>query len=222
MYQRYDRNPRPITRAGVISAPSLLAQVLGITSAGFMITAAAAYLSGGVSGVIGMIAMLVGFGCLLAISGTRANPALSLACFYGFTALEGVGLAPTLHRYVAAFGPDLVVNAAATTGVGMAALGAVVYMTSIDFRKFQGVAFMALLVLVVVSLISAFVHFLHPGTIAWFTLLVFTVLVLVDFSRIRAGGDGFTPVELAVQIYLDGINIFLALLEIFGLRSREE
>jgi modulator of FtsH protease len=187
-----------------------------------MITAAAAYLSWGVSGLFGMLAMLVGFGCLLAISGTRANPALSLACFYGFTALEGVGLAPTLHRYVAALGPDIVVNAAATTGVGMAALGAVVYMTSIDFRKFQGVAFMALLVLVVVSLISVFVHFLHPGTIAWFSLLVFTVLVLVDFSRIRAGGDGLSPVELAVQIYLDGINIFLSLLQIFGLRSREE
>jgi modulator of FtsH protease len=222
MYQRYERNPRPITRAGALSTPSLLAQVLGITAAGFLITAAAAYLSWGVPALFGMLAMLVGFGCLLAISGTRANPALSLACFYGFTALEGVGLAPTLHRYVAALGPDIVVNAAATTGVGMAALGAVVSMTSIDFRKFQGVAFMALLVLVVVSLISVFVHFLHPGTIAWFSLLVFTLLVLVDFSRIRAGGDGLSPVELAVQIYLDGINIFLSLLEIFGLRSREE
>jgi FtsH-binding integral membrane protein len=196
--------------------------VLGITAAGFLITAAGAYLSWGISALLGMLAMLVGFGFLIAISGTRANPALSLACFYGFTALEGVGLAPTLHRYVAALGPDIVVNAAATTGVGMAALGAVVYMTSIDFRKFQGVAFMALLVLLVVSLISAFVHFLHPGTIAWFSLLVFTLLVLVDFSRIRAGGDGLSPVELAVQIYLDGINIFLSLLEIFGLRSREE
>jgi FtsH-binding integral membrane protein len=222
MYQRYERNPRPITRAGVISTPSLLAQVLGITAAGFLITAAGAYLSWSISALFGMLAMLVGFGFLIAISGTRANPALSLACFYGFTALEGVGLAPTLHRYVAALGPDIVVNAAATTGVGMATLGAVVYMTSIDFRKFQGIAFMALLVLVVVSLISAFVHFLHPGTIAWFSLLVFTLLVLVDFSRIRAGGDGLSPVELAVQIYLDGINIFLSLLEIFGLRSREE
>ena len=49
---------------------------------------------------------------------------------------------------------------------------------------------------------------------------VFTLLTLVDFSRIRAGGGGATPVELAVAIYLDAINIFLALLELFGSRGR--
>jgi len=223
MYQRFDRNrQQPITRVEAARAPSLLGQVLGITSAGFLITAAASYLSWGVPSVVGMLAMLIGFGFLIAIRGSRANPATSLACFYAFTALEGVGLAPTLHRYAAFFGPDIIVNAAATTGVGMAVLAAIVYMTSIDFRKLQGVAFMALLVLMIVSLVSVFVHFLHPGTLSWFTLLVFTMLVLVDFSRIRAGGDGLSPIELAVQIYLDGINIFVALLEIFGLRSRED
>jgi FtsH-binding integral membrane protein len=221
MYQRNDRNRRPMTRVEAVRVPSLLGQVLGITGAGFMITAATSYLTWGISSMIGMIAMLLGFGCLFAISGMRANPAVSLAWFYGFTALEGVGLAPTLHRYVALYGPDIIVNAAATTGVGMAILGAVVYMTGIDFRRFQGIAMMALLVGVVVSLVSVFVHFLHPGTISWFMLGVFTLLVLVDFSRIRAGGDGLSPVELAVQVYLDGINIFLSLLEIFGLRSRD-
>jgi modulator of FtsH protease len=57
---------------------------------------------------------------------------------------------------------------------------------------------------------------------AWATLGVFTILTLVDFARIRAGGDGLTPVQMAVQIYLDGINIFLALLRIFGLRSSRD
>ena len=50
------------------------------------------------------------------------------------------------------------------------------------------------------------------------TLGVFTLLTLIDFSRIRAGGDGASPVELAVAIYLDAINIFLALLRLFGSR----
>ena len=50
---------------------------------------------------------------------------------------------------------------------------------------------------------------------------MFTLLTLVDFSRIRAGGDGHTAVELALSIYLDAINIFIALLRIFGSRSRD-
>ena len=47
------------------------------------------------------------------------------------------------------------------------------------------------------------------------TLIIFSVLVVVDFMRIRAGGDGQTAVELALSIYLDGLNIFLALTRLF-------
>lgn len=224
MYQRNDLNRRPAVRVDAMRAPSLLGQVLGITSAGFVITAATAYvgLSVGVPYLAGLIAMLVGFGFLMAIHKSRTDPAKSLAYFYAFTALEGVGLAPTLNHYISAIGPEVVVNAAATTGFGMAILAAIVYATSIDFRRMAGVATMALIVLMVVGVASMFLHFLHPGTYAWGTLIVFSMLVLVDFGRIRAGGDDFTPVELAVQIYLDAINIFVALLQIFGLRSRED
>jgi modulator of FtsH protease len=52
------------------------------------------------------------------------------------------------------------------------------------------------------------------------TLGVFTLLVLVDFGRIRAGGDGLSSVQIATSIYLDAINIFLALLSIMGGRRR--
>jgi modulator of FtsH protease len=34
--------------------------------------------------------------------------------------------------------------------------------------------------------------------------------------RIRNGGDGATAVELALSIYLDGLNVFLALTRIFS------
>ena len=34
--------------------------------------------------------------------------------------------------------------------------------------------------------------------------------------RIRNGGDGATAVELALSIYLDGLNVFLALTQIFS------
>jgi len=119
-------------------------------------------------------------------------------------------------------GSGVVVNAAATTGLGMLVLAAVVALTSFDYRKLSGIAFGALIGLIIVGLISSFTHFLHPGLYAWATLVVFTLLVLVDFGRIRAGGNGATAIELATSIYLDAINIFLALLSIFGGRSRDD
>jgi modulator of FtsH protease len=104
----------------------------------------------------------------------------------------------------------------------MLTLAAVVALTSFDYRRLSGIAFAALIVLVIVGLISAFTHFLSPGVYSWATLAVFTVLVLVDFARIKAGGGGATAIELATSIYLDSINIFLALLQIFGGRSRDD
>jgi modulator of FtsH protease len=209
-------------RVGAASSSALLGQVLGITAAGFLVTAAAAYLTQGAPYGLALVAMLVGFGFLIAISATRANPALSLVMFYLFTACEGVGLGPVIGRYVRGAGPDVVVEAAVTTGLGMIVLAGIVAVTSFDFRKLSGIAFGLLIGLVIAGIVSIFVHFLHPGLYAWATLAVFTLLVLVDFGRIRAGGDGATAIELATSIYLDAINIFMALLQLFGLRSRDD
>jgi modulator of FtsH protease len=208
--------------AAVSSAPALLGQVLGITGVGFLLTALASYLFRGISPTMGMIAFFVGFAMLFIMSASRRNPAAALLWFYAFTFVEGIGLAPTIMRYAAIDGPSVVVNAAATTGFGMLVLGGVAFTFSVDWRRFSGMAFGLLMLLVLVGLASIFFHFLAPGVYAWATLGIFTLITLIDFSRIRAGGDGLTAVDLAVSIYLDAINIFIALLQLFGLRSRDD
>jgi len=218
MYQS-QRSPYSSTTS---TTASLLGQVLGITAAGFLVTAVTSYVAAGLPHGIGLVAMLIGFGFLIGISAARRNPALSLLLFYAFAACEGVGIGPVIANYTRVNGSGVVVDAASTTGLGMAVLAALVYLTSFDYRKLSGIAFGALIGLVIVGLIAAFTHFLHPGIYAWATLAVFTLLVLVDFGRIRAGGDGATAIELATSIYLDAINIFLALLSIFGGRSRDD
>ncbi len=204
-----------------IPTQTLLGHVLGITALGMAVTGLAAYFFQNIPFGAGLIAMLVGFGVLLAIHLTRANESLSLLLFYLFAFLEGVGIAPTIGNYVRSIGPDVVYQAAVTTGFGMAVLGGIVYLTGLDLRRFQGWIYGALIVLVLAGLASLFFHFISPTTYSWLTLLVFTGLTLVDFARIKAGGDGLTPVQMAVQIYLDALNIFLALLQIFGGRRRD-
>jgi len=213
--------PQPRMQAQAVKPASMLGQVLGISGVGFLITAVAAYFFPATSSMVGLIAMLVGFGLLFAIRATSANPALSLGLFYLFTFAEGIGISPIISQYVRVDGPGVVVDAATCTGLGMLTLGVVAFGFSIDWRRFSGVAFGLLLALIVVGLISAFTHFLHPGVYAWLTLGVFTLLTLIDFSRIRAAGAFDSPVMLAVQIYLDALNIFLAFLQIFGNRRRD-
>ena len=209
------------TGGAVASTPALLGQVLGITGVGFLITALASYIARDVPPNVGTIAMFVGLFMIFIMRSVRRNPAVALLWFYAFTFVEGVGIAPLIAYYTQS-GTGVVVDAAATTAFGMLVLGGVAFTFSVDWRRFQGIAFGLLMVLVIAGIASIFFHFINPGVYAWATLGIFTLLTLVDFSRIRAGGDGLTAVDLAVSIYLDGLNIFIALLELFGMRSRDD
>jgi len=95
--------------------------------------------------------MLIGLGLLIAINFTQKNPTLSLILFYAFAFCQGLGLAPTIGNYVQNFGPEIIYNAALTTGLGMFALAAIVYATGLDLRRFQGILNIALIGLVLLG-----------------------------------------------------------------------
>jgi modulator of FtsH protease len=222
MYLQQQQRPSYQPPGYAVSSAGLLGQVLGITGIGFIFTALAAYMFREVSPGVGLFAMIAGFVLLFVMSAVRRNQGIALLLFYVFTFLWGIGLAPTLTRYINTIGPDVVFDAAATTALGMLCLGMVAFTFSFDWRRLSSFAFGALIALVLVGLVSIFFHFIQPAVYDWMVLGVFTLLTLVDFARIRAGGSGATAVDLAISIYLDGINIFLALLELMGMRRSRD
>jgi FtsH-binding integral membrane protein len=166
----------------------------------------------------GLIAV---FALIFAVNGARrANPTVALGLFLALTFFMGWEIAPLIHHYVRTVGSNVVFQAAATTGFGMAAMGCIAYLFQINYRRIAGIGFAALLLLILLGIASMFLHFLTPDTYSWLTLGVFTLLTVGDFARIRAGGDGRSAVSLALSIYLDAINIFLAVLQLFGGRRR--
>jgi modulator of FtsH protease len=193
---------------------SLLAKVLAITSLGFLITAVGVASAPAWSFFPGMLAV---FALVFAINfAKKQNPAMSLGLFLLLTYFMGWEIGPILGRYIRAFGPEIVLNAAVTTGLGMACMGIVAYLFNINYRKLLGIGTAALLGVVLLGIVSLFFHFLQPDTYSWLILGVFTLLTVGDFARIRAGGDGQSAVVLALSIYLDAINIFLAILQLLG------
>ncbi|ADW69730.1 Bax inhibitor-1/YccA family protein [Granulicella tundricola] len=219
----YDVNrsldPRTGTWSTLIDVPreetaSLLSKVLAITSLGFLITAFGVRTAPVWSTLPGLIAV---FALIFAISAARkANASLALGLFLLLTYFMGWEIGPLIHRYMQTVGPAIVFKAAATTGLGMAAMGIVAYLFNINYRRVTGIASAALLLLVLMGIASMFFHFLQPDTYSWLTLGVFTLLTVGDFARIRAGGDGQSAVSLSLSIYLDAINIFLAVLQLMG------
>lgn len=201
------------------NATSLFGKVLWITTAGFLFTALGAWLAPAQLGISYMLLILVNFGMLLAISAAaRRSPSLALGLFYAYTLLMGVQISPILNMYLhsGAAGQAAVFQAAVTTALGMALMAVVAEFANFNYMKLGRIVFFALVGLVVLGLFGAFVHIVSPGVYAWLTLIVFSALLLVDFMRLKNQGELFGPVLMALSIYLDALNIFLALLQIFG------
>ena len=198
----------------------LLAKVLGITALGFLVTAigvATAPPWGMLPGFIAVLALVFGINAV-----RRTNAALAMGLFMALAFAMGWEIGPIIQMYVRAIGPGIVFQAAVTTALGMTAMGCVAYLFSIDYRKLSGIAMAGLLLLILAGVASMFFHFLSPNTYSWMALAIFTALTVADFARIRAGGDGVGAVSLALGIYLDAINIFMILLQLFSGRSRRD
>jgi FtsH-binding integral membrane protein len=198
---------------------SLLSKVLWITTVGFLFTAFGAYLAPALMGGGSSIGLFIlTFGLIFAINfATRRSPTLALVLFYVFTLLMGVEVGPLIKAYLHVPGGQAVVfQAALTTAAGMFVMGIVAQFAKFDYRKVYSYVFVALIALVVLGVLSMFVHFISPGLYAWATLAIFSVLLLIDFMRLKDGALGLSPVQMALSIYLDALNIFIALLQIFG------
>jgi modulator of FtsH protease len=195
---------------------SLLAQVLWITTVGFFFTAIGAWLAPPTLGISYIAVVILNFALIFAISyAARKSTALGLTLFYVFTTLMGVQISPILNQTLHSDGGQTIVfQAALTTALGMALMGIIAQFANFNYMKAGRIAFFALIGLVVLGLLGSFVFYVNPTIYAWLTLIIFSVFLLVDFMRIRDRQYG--PVQMALSIYLDALNIFLALLRIFG------
>ena len=203
---------------------SLLAKVLWITTVGFLFTAFGTWLAPPVLGLSWFVIVILNFALIIAIGfAARHSPAFGLILFYIFTTMMGVQISPIINQYLNTQGGSTIVfQAAITTALGMALIGVIAQFANFNYMKVGRIAFFALLGLIVVGLLGMFVHFVNPAIYAWLTLIIFSVLLLVDFMRLRARGQDYGAVQMALGIYLDALNIFIALLQIFGGGRRED
>ena len=210
-------NTQTIGQTQTRTASSLLAQVLVITSIGFFTSAVGVWLAP-LSAPAGMVwlYLIVTIGLIFAIRAARNIPALAFGLFLVLALVMGFEISPYINMLLHTGHTNAVFNAAVTTAVGMAVLGMGAQIFTFDYQKVRNYAMAALLGLIIIGVLGMFFHFISPNVYSYLTLAIFGVLVVVDFMRIHKGGDGATAVELALSIYLDGLNIFLALTRIFS------
>lgn len=166
-----------------------------------------------------LVLLLAGFGLLFATRAFR-NSALGVLMVFLFTGVEGLSLGPILQMYLhMANGAQIVGSAAGLTGVIFLSLSGYVLFTRKDFSFLGGFLFAGLIALIVVSLIGMFFSF--PGmylAISFASAMIFSGYILFDTSRIINGGET-NYIMATVELYLDILNLFLALLRIISILS---
>jgi modulator of FtsH protease len=165
--------------------------------------------------------VVLGFMALFATMALR-NSGWGLVAVMAFTGIEGFSLGPVLNHYLGmAGGSQTIATAAALTGTAFTVLSGYVLIIRKDFSFLGGMLFVGLVLLLLASVVSMFFHV--PGmqlALAAVSALIFSGYILYDTSEIVHGGE--TNYILAtVNLYLDILNLFLALLRLVGATSDE-
>jgi FtsH-binding integral membrane protein len=198
---------------------TLVGRVMGLLAFSLLFTAGGALLGPQLGPGAILVSIVGSIGTLIALYFTKDRPGLNLALFYAFSVFEGMALGVIIESYVTRGSGSLVVNAAVTTAGLVLLLGAYAWTTRRDLSGLGGYLTAGLLAIVVASLVGIFVqatpfHLILSAA----TALLFSGFVLYDIQRLRnAEGSQYDAVLLAVSIYLDIFNLFLAILRLFGI-----
>jgi uncharacterized protein len=164
---------------------------------------------------LGLVFVLAGM-----INRMEASTAKFVFLFYA--ALTGVSLSPIFRVYTTGSIAGVFFMTAGLFG----ALCLYGYTTKTDLTTVGHFAFMALIGLIIASVVN---WFLHSAAVQWIIsyagILIFTALTAYDAQKIKAmynpaddGTDSETKEAIlgALALYLDFINLFLMLLQLFG------
>jgi modulator of FtsH protease len=154
--------------------------------------------------------------CLFGLSvAVKRSEGAAVAVLFGFGALFGAALSPTIAYYASA-NPQNLVWAAAATGLFVAGFGAAGYATRRDLSGLARVLLWALVALIAFGVVLIFVQI--PGGAVIYAvvgLVIFAGLTSLDFQRLRRSEDIRTAPLLAASIFLDIFNVFHLFLTLF-------
>ena len=152
---------------------------------------------------------------------SRGTPQQIQLVFWGFSAVMGLSLTPTLLAYTGASVARIFLITAAMFG-SMSLYG---YTTKKDLTSMGSFMIMGVWGIVIASIVNIFLQSAGLSyAISILAVIAFTALTAYDTQKIRQiymsydDSDTLTRKAIAgaLELYLDFINMFLALLRLFG------
>jgi modulator of FtsH protease len=206
-------------RAGVRASSStlLLGQVMFLVAVALGFLAAGSYVGRDLSYQTGFICEIVAIAMLFAQSFVRPLRVGTLAVgwLYGLSLLLGIGLGPVISHF-ASYNPTVLYQAAGGTALTVAGMGAFGFATSRDIVRWARPLFWGFLAVIVVSWILVLVGSGGNPILSLAIYLFSAAFLAINFQYLRRYANEDDAVIIATGIFINIVNIFLALLNIFG------
>ena len=154
-------------------------------------------------------------GLLIGLQFVKNKPGINLLVMFAFVFMTGITLAPLLSYTLGMNGGGVIVgNAFAMTAVVFGAMSFYAIKTTKDFTSYGKPLMIAVFVILGFSIINIFLgNPLFQIIISGAVVVLFSILVIFDTQNIIKGAYE-TPIDGAIALYLDFLNIFTALLQL--------
>ncbi len=150
---------------------------------------------------------------------SKSKPGLNLFMLFAFTSLSGVTLVPLLGMVIAKAGLGAIWQALGMTTIVFGLMSVYALKTKNDLANMGKMLFIALIVVVVFSLINLFLGSpMFQVVIAGASAILFSLYIAYDTQNIVKGMYD-SPIDAAVSLYLDFLNVFISILQIIGIFS---
>jgi len=205
---------------------SFVKETYKLFAASMMAGAVGAYvgvpLAGAIQGMIWPLFFLE-IGLLIGLQFVKKKPGINLLVMFAFVFMTGITLAPLLAHTLGMNGGGVIIgNAFAMTSVVFGAMSFYAIKTTRDFTSYGKPLMIALFVIIGFSIINIFLgNPLFQIIISGAVVILFSILVIFDTQNIMRGAYE-TPIDGAIALYLDFLNIFTALLQLFGIFGNDD
>ncbi|RVY25012.1 Bax inhibitor-1/YccA family protein [Helicobacter pylori] len=150
---------------------------------------------------------------------SKSKPGLNLFMLFAFTSLSGVTLVPLLGMVIAKAGLGAIWQTLGMTTIVFGLMSVYALKTKNDLANMGKMLFIALIVVVVCSLINLFLGSpMFQVVIAGASAVLFSLYIAYDTQNIVKGMYD-SPIDAAVDLYLDFLNVFISILQIIGIFS---
>ena len=227
----YTGNNWPYRSADAIN--SAMGRVYGHMSLAVIVSMIVSYFVGSSPELLaffftGWMKWIVIFSPLVAIFGVtivlNASPTKSTAqlCLHGFAALMGLSFATIF----AVFTMGSIVSAFMGAAILFAVMSGYGYFTKRSLDSVGKFMFVGLIAIVIASIVNIFIgSTVMQMVISAIAIIIFLGLTAYDTQQIREEvsleNDGIAEIRGALTLYMDFINIFINLLQLFGVKNND-